>query len=99
MDGPDPVDDSGVIDAVDPPELFRGVAQLGALAASSETARRCHVTRWLQFFTHPEISADDALGRDVDAESFAQSYAAFVNSGYNLRALVAAIATSPSLLP
>jgi hypothetical protein len=98
MDGPDPVDASGQLTVVDPPPSFGGFAELAQLVARSDQARRCHATKWLQFFVHPDSKLETTLAQQLDAGSLEQAFAAFEASGFNLRALVAAVVTSPALL-
>jgi hypothetical protein len=101
MDGPDPIDDRGTLMFVRPERTFKGVAELGRTIAAAPEAQRCHAAKWLAFFsdeTNPNLDATMVTPDDVDARSLEQSYAAFAVSGFKLRSLAAAVATSPAVL-
>jgi hypothetical protein len=100
-DGPDPVDDSGTLTLVKPERAFRGVGELGRALAAAPEAQRCHAAKWLGYFTKREtdVRGSDVTVGDVDQRSLDQAYAAFAVSGFKLRSLAAAAATSSAVLP
>jgi hypothetical protein len=88
VEGAFPVDAVGMIsgtsDAAGP---FDGAVALGARLAASQQVRRCIATQWFR-------SALGRLERDADAASLEAAYQAFARAGFDVRALIVAIAMS-----
>jgi hypothetical protein len=78
---------------------FNDLAGLGKLLATSEQAQRCHAAKWLGVFTHPDGPSSEVQLPVGEEPSLEQTYAAFAASGFRLRALIAAAATSPAMFP
>ncbi len=85
-----PLDTSGHVTNLDgETRRFGSLGALARLLAASDEVRRCAVRQWARF----------ALGREPtegEAPALAEVYDAFSRAGFDLRALLVAIATSPA---
>jgi hypothetical protein len=91
MDNGQPVDASGKLTGTDVDGTFTGVAQLGAMIATSATAEACVGTQWFRY----------AMGRAeqvADTCSLQQMNKAFHDSGADLRTLPSAVVQTPAFM-
>lgn len=90
-DGNFAVDATGTITGLDGADVsFDGAVELGARLAKSPQVRRCVATQWFRFaFGRSETSDDDGA---ID-----MIHGAFAASGFDVRELLVAIATSDAL--
>lgn len=86
------IDDSGLIRGIDGSDKsFNGPAELTKILIESAEAKRCIARLWVQF----------ALGRaleDADSRAYDDIYAAFEKSGFDVREVLVATATSKAFL-
>lgn len=88
VDGAFAIDSVGELSSTDDADgAFDGAVELGARLAASQQVRRCIASQWFRF----------ALGRaqqEEDAASLDRIYQTFARSGFDVRELIVAIATS-----
>jgi hypothetical protein len=91
-DGGKPVDASGTLPLpLAGPQGFTGARQMLERLAASEDARRCLVLQWARFaLARREVPAE--------AASLGAAYEAFARAGFDLRALLAALARTRTFL-
>jgi hypothetical protein len=91
-DGGKPVDTSGVASfPLEGSRPFADTAEFLRILGVSEDARRCQTRQWLRF-------AFGRLEADQEAAMLDHLYEVFSRSGFDVRALLVAITTTPSFL-
>jgi hypothetical protein len=91
IDGGRPVDASGTLQLADGPRPFRNAVEMTRILASSDEVRRCVASWWYRYVLERQEMIEDRPNLDA-------ALGAFARSGFDVRELIAGLATSRSFL-